>query len=64
MKKFENFTNPGNDEEFAVKRGKNLPSDAVNLRILQHRRGHPRVFPFCSRSFWISKRKFKRCFSY
>jgi hypothetical protein len=36
MKQFENFTNPGNDEEFAVKGGKYLPSDAVNLRILQH----------------------------
>jgi hypothetical protein len=34
MKQFENFTNPGNDKEFAVKRGKHLPSDAVNLRIL------------------------------
>jgi hypothetical protein len=34
MKQFENFTNPGNDEELAVKRGKRLPSDAVNLRIL------------------------------
>jgi hypothetical protein len=34
MKQFDNWTNPGNDEEFAVKGGKYLPSDAVNLRIL------------------------------
>jgi hypothetical protein len=47
MKQFENFTNPGNDEELAVKRGKYLPSDAVNLRILQYRRGNTRIFSFC-----------------
>jgi hypothetical protein len=34
MKKFENYTDQGNDDEFAVKVGKHLPADAVNLRIL------------------------------
>ncbi len=57
MKPFENFTNPGNDEELAVKRGKYLPADAVNLRILQYGRSHTRIFSFCSWSFWLPKRK-------
>jgi hypothetical protein len=34
MKPFGNWTDPGNDEEFAIKKGIKLPTDAVNLRIL------------------------------
>jgi hypothetical protein len=34
MKPFVNWTDPGNDEEYAIKKGVKLPPDAVNLRIL------------------------------